>query len=75
MSVKVTIKTSTLTLGKSEHEMGMTDRWNIAVLVADLVAAYDMASPICSSDLHWTRSLRELLLERLQEKEKDVADV
>lgn len=45
------------------------------MLIDDLVAIYDMAAPICSSDLHWTRSLREILIERLKEKEKSVADL
>jgi hypothetical protein len=74
MSVKVTIETSALTLGKSEHKKRMSDRWYVAELIADLVDAYDAAQPPTLDKLGGG-SLRGFLLARLQEKEKAVDDV
>ena len=68
MSVKVTIETPALSLGKSEHGTHMSDRWYLSSVICDLVAAYDAAVPPpggCPSD----SNLRDFLLTKLQKKE------
>lgn len=74
MSVTVTIETSALTLGMSEHKKHMSEGWYVADLIAKLVGAYDAARPP-TLDRLGGGSLKGVLLARLQEKEKDVDEV